>query len=211
MNMKQCKVIMLPTGDVTKITSSNNRKTLNFHPGKCQNEFNTNQHLYLVSDDNIEGGDWHIRQDDPNNVFLYKKDYQPFIFSENRFKVIATTNSSIKIPYDGKTPISENWGGYELPQIPDLFLSDYVHVQGKIDEVMVEMEEYAFGSYGLSDGEPNIVERVKIQKNGTCIIHPAKTYTRSEVKKLLLLYNLQHPQINPHGGPDFDNWIEKNL
>jgi hypothetical protein len=133
------------------------------------------QHLYLTSNREIQSGDW-----------VYYK--LPLIetwgigqfFGGNpdktSLKVEATTDPSLK-----------------LPLIPQLFVKKYVQMQGKIEEVLIEMQMGEGKSVaGVEYWDPLDKPRVRTRPDGTVIIHRVKdSWTREEVSHLLTIAMVQ--------------------
>lgn len=133
---KKSKVVMLPTTKASKIVKEDG--VLKFNPSNINVGVKEYQHLYFLADEKIKEGDivlhdfgmgWEI--ENPCDVDNLK--------SNTRFKIIATTDESLKIPYDGTTPISKDWSGKSLPRPSNDFLKKFCEVGG-IWEVLVEYE-----------------------------------------------------------------------
>lgn len=190
---KPCKVVMLPTNEITGISKFNEEYTW-YHKGYAPKDLKlvTYYHLYITSDEEIKEGDWGMGfAVGINNVgrghFLFKHDgsipSKVNALAEGSKKIIATTDKSIY--YSGyskhsKNSYMESSGVGYLPQIPESFIKAYVEAQGDIKEVLVE---YVIGQ-GQENGETtSIKEWIKTREDNTIIIHRAKTYTREEMEK----------------------------
>lgn len=218
-NMKQCKVIMLPTNNQYKLTPEQKSESITILESGLGFGYQNgrHQHLYLVSNDEIKEGDWFIDTETKLLHQALKSTDLTFLNHHTKkhlyLKVIATTDSLL-INDDGSGM------GIKLPQIPQSFIQAYVREQGKIDEVMVEIEDdrdkYIGPSYPLYE------LKIKLRPDNTVIIHPCRTYTRVEVIKLIKSLR-KSPVIYHHellerdilvytwSFIDFDKWIEENL
>jgi hypothetical protein len=209
---------MLPTDK-----SSNICLDTSFEIGGLQNQNSpsntwTNQHLYILSDDEIKEGDWVLYNED--NIMQVKSSYDNDVTGDDIWladslnglatqkdfckKVIATTDSSLTTnSIYGIDSFDTNMFGskseniklpklFKLPQIPQLFIAYYIYEYNKgniITDVMVEYEEYAVGNYGLSDGESTIDIRLKINPDNTINISSVKeSWSRDEVIELIYQY-----------------------
>jgi len=139
--LKKVQVVMLPTNEKAPITLNNVQKGLFLNPmqllAKFRNNSCTNQHLYILSDEEIKERDW----------CLYKESVigeKPFQITKEQLinkawfkKIIATTDSSLR----DFTKLKEIGDFY--PQPSNSFLEVYVKAynEGKqIKQVMVEYE-----------------------------------------------------------------------
>lgn len=220
---------MLPTNEKATLKSdlAINENNLLFQPSKLEGTWfflNKYQHLYVLSDEKPEIGDWLLT---PAGIFKVQKNNQ--YWGGKKFcdiqpwhkKIIATTDNSLVMK-------SDIVGGFKtdlcFPQIPQSFVEYFIKEYNKgnsITNVMVEHEEYAVGNYGMSDGEPTIDERLKINpKDNTITIQKVKNnYNREEIEYLLhLIVNESHcgfdrvKQPNSNECADFVNkWISRNL
>lgn len=95
----------------------------------------------------------------------------------------------------------------KFPQIHESFIKDYVEAQGKIEEVLVEYEESDDSS--LDFGGIYIPSRIKTRSDNTIIIHEAKTYTREELRELLIVFG-NYP-VNRNSQQWVDYWMQINL
>jgi hypothetical protein len=216
-NMKQCKVIRLPAAvDSDSKLYLNSGGALHLYTDDFGNTPNfTAQHLYLVSNDEIKEDDWvyleaskSLRRilpndtQDPENWIVVEGNCA--VLREACKKVIATTDSSLG--KDCYTGIRKDMAFFPLPQIPQSFIEAYLKAQGKIDEVMVEMNE----GTGVFKWANDVVKR---RSDNTAIIHQAKTYTRAEVSDII--YNVLGSFAAKHDvyfdGRDITQWIEENL
>lgn len=115
----------------------------------------TNQHLYVVTDDKLQVGDFiynklsgigkYIKNEDFNSGIVVIYDKQGFEVAEdvkNVSKILATTDSSLQIPF--VTPGNEELDIYEytiLPQPSEQFLDKYIKAYNEgsiISDVLVK-------------------------------------------------------------------------
>ena len=226
--LKRAKVVMLPANEKApsnillweirnKLTYLETETTTR----ECKSGFP--QHLYTTSDDEIKEGDWYI--DDTSTVrqsFTSDKDY--WSVRTDYKKIITTTDSSLKIEIFGLGETAM----CSLPEPSQSFIQKYVEEYNKgniITDVLVECEEYAVGSYGMSDGEPTMDIRLKVNpKDNTITIKKVKdSWNREEVISLIRKFSdyadnqIDHQGINNaccsigSCGWDEDEWIEENL
>ena len=217
MSFKKCKIVMLPHNNiVTIITKYHNgdpniKGKLSTNNDICQ--YHTNQHLYILSDDEIKEGDWcYVKEDSPYPPTIEKvvsiKDN--FIISNlgssyinDSKKIIATTDKSLKIPRKD-THLNAVWklDGALLPQPSQSFIEKYIEEYNKgnqIEEVMVEYEEDLIKVYDNLGGHPGGHWELNPETNGiklfvkcdnTITIKNIKeSWNREELKKILLDYS----------------------
>lgn len=163
------------------------------------------QHLYIISDDKIEEGDWCLffwdgnKEGELGQIGSEPQQYFPengHTLNKNLRKIIATTDSELKLPYDGKTPISKDWNGKQLPQIPQKFIEEYCR-KGGIDEVDVEYEKYHDGNF-INDGKTHAFTallRPKVSNDNIINIHLIKSV--SSDNELLEAAQLMIERIKP--------------
>jgi hypothetical protein len=201
MKKKRCKVVMLPTDKASASIAYSKQENayvvasklrlLEITQGFEVTSLWSWHHLYITSDDKIEVGDWCLFFWDGN------KEENGHTLNKNLRKIIATTDSELK-----------------LPQIPQSFIEEYCR-KGGIDEVDVECEvtpslktgdNYNIGGevrevtdvwLGTNDAwyvsTPNnhawscpIELKPKLTSDNTINIHPIKdTYTREETENLI--------------------------
>lgn len=223
---RKCKVVMLPTNEVTKIELNHQNNELGYFMGFSDNydkskyipnherSFKEFQHLYIISDDEIKEGDRYI--DDADTIrqsvtsdkeyWERRKDYK---------KIIATTDNSLKtgdwMHNDALIP---------LPQPSPEFIQKYIQEYNKgneIEEVLIEYEKTDFTPElvgGLWDGSSyNYKLKLKIDKNNNITITKYKdSWSREEVKILLfnsnsdfMLASLENKEFN------IKDWIQEYL
>lgn len=176
------------------------------------------QHLYILSDEEIKDGDWFI-------WLKYNTIHKATKPDDNKEckKIIATTDSSLLIPFDDVT--------IGLPQIPKSFIETFVNEYNKgniITEVMIEYEKHtpAFSHIGktpskqeklrgcYNNGEQIVgiwtEESLKTNPENTINIKPIKdSWSREEVIELIQRFNKESA-----GNVWFDTdekWIEENI
>ena len=234
----KCKVVMLPTnkakkvGDITKLNGE--RGTLYIvKEGKIHlHEICTPQYLYFISKREIKEGDYGIT----SGGYIFKCNYcnegdlgfiplqddvycntQSYFDYVSCSKVEATTDTSLNIPLIGTS-----------------FIEKFVEKQGKIEEVMIEMNQIEIKqsidryddniifvngngvtSYRCEDINHaqkiiNLYNKPKTRKDNTVIIHPIKElWTREEMRELFHAFLLSGDYSV--GIVAFDKWIEDNL
>ena len=169
---KRAKVIMLPTEDNH---SKFAKYILDSSFGGCikENELCTTtstigwsnifkpQHLYIISDDEAKENDLYIESDHKGFGFI-------------KYKIIATTDASLKVFIDGngnKSSHELTKSGYIefLPQPSQQFIEKYIEEYNKgniITDILVEYEKTNIGSI-INVSKRNFIEQLKI--NLICI------------------------------------------
>lgn len=170
-NLKQCKVVMLPTNKESKIRIDNNDK-MSYEPhGKslyCDGLTYIYQNLYFISNDDIKEGDYFLSAFESYVLRNKEGEYAEYgtkdSINRKHKKIYATTDTTLG-----------------LPLIPSTFVEAYVEAQGKIDNVQIEMS---------NDGDfANIEEMlIKLRPDNTCIVHTAKSYSRKELCSCMQYY-----------------------
>jgi len=101
------------------------------------------QHLYIISDDKIENGDWCLNI---SKNIIYQKDRLPMDIMWK--KIIATTDTSLMItlsvPHIGGQPNRKMLDVIKLPKPSQQFIEQYIESYNKgevITEVLVEYEQ----------------------------------------------------------------------
>ena len=216
---KKCKVVMLSInkpidkGQIFMSPQYNHLSTAEVSEDELSNpEVLIPQHLYLVSDDKIQEGDYVIEE--IGGVVFGPIEEGDII--QNAKKIIATTDKSLtdlydepKEAYTGIPPRKSTVSfpkKNRLPQIPQSFVKQYVEANGKIDEVLVKYKP----DYPLAVGERCIP---KLQNNEV-IIYQDRTYTREEVESKLVALHEHICTVESHyiiGELELNVWIEKNL
>lgn len=136
--LKKCKVVMLPTNEKAKKGELYFFDKLLISEGKYAGEIS--QHLYFLSDEEIKEGEYYynvVRKDVQqceNNIEASSLKHSP----QYAKKIIATTDSSLKITIDLGEIARENI----LPQPSQSFLEVFVKEYNKgnvIKEVLVDL------------------------------------------------------------------------
>ena len=220
---KRVKVVMLPTEKGTSsIAKSINQDILSLY-NKNDDKYNQwiNQHLYILSDDEIEETDWFILLMDYGLHELHNRKTTNIKHWDNNYawtkdckKIIATTDISLttcqcrKVGYH-KLSCKQT---YNLPEPSQSFIQKFIEEYNKgnvITDVMVEYE--SIGRMKSGGIETNIIE-ITIKKL-------KDSWNREEVIKLLKLLkkdtiNSIDLDINTDNlicDLEINKWIEKNL
>lgn len=195
---KLAQVVMLSTNEKASLKLGQNRLLVNNTFG-YDSHF-TNQHLYILSDEEIKEGDWCYGMD---GIFQYKgKINLPDI--ELPKKIIATTNKSIILPDRFPSFIY-------LPQPSQSFIEKFVEEYNKGNVITEVMVEYEWGKTGKKVREVEVFDDVlKINPDNTINISmPKDSWSREEVIELIQKYSKECT-----GWSWFETdekWIEENL
>lgn len=124
-------ITMYHDGNFNNCKLSTNHDKLQYH---------SNQHLYIISDDEINIGDWCVVN--KSGIRIYDKTQ----FSSQK-KIIATTNKSLCIEKTAMSADSFDQRVYTykdyLPELPQHFIKEFINEWNKgnvIKEVVVECE-----------------------------------------------------------------------
>ncbi len=214
---KRAQVIMLPT-----ITKSNlvltSTPILSLIPYESIYDLSEikSQHLYIISDDKIKEDNWFY------NPFI--NEIQINCNSDNCKKIIATTDTSLKVFIDGngnKSSHELTKSGYVefLPQPSQQFIEKYIESYNKgevITNVLVEYEDVGEEDWDEKSDEPIWKENWKLRinpKDNTITIKKLKdSWNREEVLNLLKKLNIEN-QYSPEEFIEFslDEWVKENL
>lgn len=229
---KKRKLVILPSNKKTnfnivlKIKGSNPSVSIgtmeyvkNPNP---DNEYWQGQHLYVLSDEKIEEGDWILSK---NNVILKAQGYET---STDR-KIIATTDESLKITkfshYSQDLVKVAVYKDYILPKPSPAFVKKFVEEYNKgsqITDVMVKYEEYMTDGWVPTYNNPDnnnldepaeLKHRVKIASDNTITIRKVKdSLSIDEVLDLLEVINDELPDLYSRFSPqdELNKWMEKN-
>lgn len=194
MSFKRTKVVMLPTNEKASLKLGQNG-LLVYNTLGYDSHF-TNQHLYFLSDDEIEKGDYFINRLDSQIRICIGREY----FNKNKEKkIIATTDMSLKQEIFGLGETAMCF----LPQPSEGFIKKFIDAynNGKpITEVIVEYN-HILSTTGLNN------EWLKVASDNTITIRKMKdSWTTEEVVNLLQQFNNDKP-----GKFDCSNWIEQNI
>jgi len=218
---QECDVVMLET------SKTNNLNDIVLNPDKTRlatlnpltvdsKQPCTNQHLYILSNDEIKEGDWYL---DLKLNELFSKSNPQISNIEWQKKVIATTDTSLEINISRPLSVTRL-----LPQIPTTFIQQYIDAYNNgnvIEKCFVEVES----KFGYKDKISNNTYgydfhkyfKLKLNENNEIsILLPTvekQMFSREEVKVLihgfskvfLALVETNEVQKN------INNWIEQNL
>lgn len=133
---KERKIVMIPSKNPTNLYLS--KGNLYLYPNvEFEHTINTGQHLYIISDDPINDGDWFINLGGTGghpNPGIYRansknsKSINEFKFPEIK-KIIATTDPELT---------TGGFNEYKLPLIPKNIIDAYV--SKPFDSVMVDYD-----------------------------------------------------------------------
>jgi hypothetical protein len=221
---KKCKVIMLPTNNLTFIRFN---KSLNIISpdisdyGVKVNNYISCQHLYITSDDKIKEGDWCIMFDDLGNIFSNPQQYKPIeghILNKGLRKIIATTDTSLTTPYmTGKRQQEING----VPQVKPLPKLSQELIQAYCNKPFDEIEvEYVYrGHFNMPSEHWDCILKTD-QSNNIITSFIKDSYSREEVIGLfeLLTYEMAQKIIgNRKSKYPYEHdiipqdWIKENL
>lgn len=222
---EQCKVVMVSTNDKSPLgfTHTYQRLTLN-----SNNTLSQYKHLYILSDEEIQEGDWCIanyyNEDfylvQAKNIALGNVEHgQQLMFPFNsmthevRFckKIIATTDTSLG-----------------LPQPSQSFINRYIEEYNKgsvIEDVLVEYSNEWAGKRYIDDmdayGYDKFELQLKVDSDNTITIKKIKdSYSREELDNILnevlnLGMTVRQNQLSGHeersGNEILEMWKQENL
>lgn len=217
--LKKCQIVMLPTEKAEDCIIITHNKFAKYGKGYFAQDYLSSwgaksYHLYFLSDEEINKGDYHIYR---GVVRQYPYDTP---WSE-KGKIIATTDKSIQsLKFEGTRFESFSSILVGVKAKPSqAFLEVFVKEYNKgniIKEVMVEYEidEDTSKGYIIGKGQP-CIEFIKVNsKDNTITIKPIKdSWNRQEVETLIREWALYTTiGANRNWKPiDLDNWIEQNL
>jgi hypothetical protein len=232
---KKCKVVMLATDKETEIGLYHDN-LYNSTFGAKTNDWN-NQHLYILSDDEIKEGDWFWQGFD-KKVHQCHKTTDHFIIAvlpddypkKICKKIIATTDSSLSLnqcdgcitgaPIDGKNIHRFADKGamvcqrdkYQLPSIPQSFIEYYVseyNKGNKIEEVLVEYEIKGWSKHLIEEAhEPKeLHQTLKLNSDNTINIKAIKDSWTREEVSGDMQYYMEYIQSNGYVTPM--EWLDE--
>jgi hypothetical protein len=237
-NCQECSVVMLTsnTEELQHVQPWLHGNKLRSLPGnhkvsreEIDSRYCVPQHLYILSNDRIEDGDYYYNER-LDQVFqaIRKSGYNTI---DKEFKVIATTDfSCFNMVYDGlDEKCQKQYCKMLLPQIPQSFIEHFIREYNEgnvISKVLVEMEDdYS----SIPENEEDIIfswrayvnSKIKVnQSNEISILTEQKqVFSREEVIDMLLTYKCDLlVELNRcrESGESFqkqftDNWIQQNL
>lgn len=207
---KSAQVVMLPTNEKAVIgflTQKGKERGHLVHfdrpmPNILDSE---NQHLYILSDEEIKEGDW---------VYCLREGFEPVlkqkvnpigVNNDKMFKkIIATTDKSIILP--------ERFPSFTyLPQPSQSFLEKFVEEYNKGNVITEVMVEYEWNKTGRKIRKLYVFDHIlKINPDNTIDINiPKDSWSREEVVELIQKYSKECT-----GWSWFETdekWIEENL
>ena len=221
---KSAQLIMIPTNEKANVGSivtrpSDNRMAIVNVLTKDDPQPCIHQHLYILSDKEIEEGDWFYDLD--TKYIKIKQSWENSHLDFNCKKIIASTNRSLNTFIESKDGnYTEHGQGYfkELPQPPQSFIEHFVSEYNKgnvITEVMVEYK--SIGAYANPKYDSDY--QLKINSDNTINISmPKDSWSREEVKQLFDKWNdivykgYYVAKKDLETVLDYsDKWIEENL
>lgn len=213
----RCKVVMLPTTSISQVILTSSKDLLYFVKNNKSKYVNYhNQHLYILSDEEIKEGDWYYNYDYNyikqclemdkeliKNALFYELGSTVFDYSKDCKKIIASTDKSLG-----------------LLEIEQDFIKEYCE-KGGIDEVMVDFDNICKDEiqkkvcYNCKE-DCNLVP--KISPNNTITITPVKDSWDREEYETGLRKAFQAgenygslPFSSNKNVLDQDAWIKENL
>ena len=208
---KKAQVVLLPTDNATKLHKRISDGVMQISPrDNNENPLWNPQHLYFVSDDGVEKGDWML---DTNTKELYQAKTDSKSLIKFTYRVVATTNPELWVGYRKDSEyITRTIEG--IARIGHNFLAKYVemcNLKTPITEVLLEYSDKVDMS-GYIDSDI-IPEKLQLSKNGEVIISPVveKMYSRNDVISLLKDYRACIITIQEKDIKFLNVFIENNL
>jgi hypothetical protein len=199
MSFKRTKVVMLPTNEKASLKLGQNG-LLVYNTLGYDSHF-TNQHLYFLSDDEIQKDDWYINRLNSEISCCTGREYFNKVYEK---KIIATTKKDLDFQDYVKTGQSRIWRIF--PQPSESFIQKFIDAYNSGDPITEVMVEY---NHLQSLGGLN-EEWLKVNSSdNTITIRKMKdSWTREEV------ISLCREAIN--SGKDYngnlgEKWIENNI
>lgn len=203
-HLKKTRVIMLPTKEkapIGKLLSNENVLVYNVGHGKIP--MGIQQHLYFLSDEKIEEGNWFIDLRDKESELYYEDLY------------VASDTLGVELANKlGKKVIASTDSSLGLPKPSNSFIEKYIKLfneNKQIQWVNVEYErDYKTSSY--SDQHQEWFDKLKVDKSNEITIKPIKdSWNREEVIELLAKYAApQYFKIEEEIKAAKD-WLDKNI
>jgi hypothetical protein len=230
---QECDVVMLET------SKTNNLNDIVLNPDKTKlatlnpltidsKQPCTNQHLYILSNDEIKEGDWCISMN-----LAYKKPFQctNLLYAKeyNCKKILATTDSSLIIGYKclcyGSGSIGCNFENNKnnpvrkqskceqekinLFKIPQSFIEQFITEcnKGNINGISKPLVECYVTNETTGDKFLNF--KINNKNEISILTEQKQSYSREEVEALL--YNLPFDIDLHYGENSLKNWIKDNL
>ena len=228
--LKKAQVIMLPHNDNNaKITlyKTASGKPLNLSTNTDILAHHTNQHLYIILEDEIKEGDWCIYN---NRIVKYNKPANPHFYK----KIIATTDTSLNKYCWNCNLLKENPTGLcircsrfgdtkrFIPQPSPQFIEKYIESYNKVEIITDVLVEYSPSSITIQTySEQQINDNLKAltlkinPKDNTITIKKLKdSWNRGDViEQMWLAYKAANTIFEDESAlrVEFNNWIDKNL
>jgi hypothetical protein len=209
-NKMKCKVVILATNEIqangVQIIKNNKNNELKIpSTGGALRRIIAGsavwktQHLYLVSDEEIKVGDYYLSETFGKFNFFGQKpsiltedDTELYIkYKELCYKIIATTDTTLN-----------------LPLIPQSFIEKYVEVNGKIEEVMVNLENYRhYNNPDIRKADFEYRNRIETRKDNTVIISKVKNTWNYDEHCTDMQYYMEYCQLNGYITPQ--KWLSE--
>ncbi len=200
---KRVQVVMLPTNDINsdlelhikrnKLYSKQLHNT-NYEYNKTISIITWNkQHLYIISDDEIKEGDWYLywfMGQQPNEGKI-QQCINSSLAKCNRAKIIATTDTSLKVKKESFIQGFEQLHKYikinNLPQPPQQFIENYIESYNKGDVITDILIEYSYKGEQYNENSTLNTNHPKVNpKDNTITIKKLKdSWNEEEVFKLM--------------------------
>lgn len=189
---KKAKVILLPTGFIARrneiglqayktnlrIINNTEEKDLIFYQ----------QHLYIISDDEIKEGDW--KYDTKLNIIIQHGSYV-----DGCKKIIATTDTSLRVPYNN----GDMNDLIILPQPSQQFIEKFIEKHNKgniITDILVEYEDIIYNPekdreyqsndrINIEDCDKKVQLKINPKDNTITIKKLKEAYTKEELCQVL--------------------------
>lgn len=199
---KRCKVVMLPTNEKSKLFITNNHLSLlNYEQSNLGESYN--QHLYILSDDEIKDGDWFLDTGMDNKPLSSGPWQLKGISSEigaptDAKKIIATTDRSLTLETYDSSDEGSSCGKMYLPKPSDSFIKKYIEEYNKGNQISDILVEYAH----ITDFAYQDEYQLKVSSDNTITIRKVKdSWNREEMRQLAIYFKAI-------GGNEKDNcWL----
>ena len=212
---KRAQIIMLPTDTKSLLHINYSKLQLN----KFEQLDTNNQYLYIISDDKIKEGDWYIELDINSLPLSIKKaeynktnEFSLKPYSDYCKKIIATTDTSLKIEIDGNRGdlLPDVSFDIDLPQPSQQFITKYIESYNKgeiITDILVEYNEFLRWDNSTS---ARYVELEINPKDNTITIKKVKdSWNREEL--INIIKKVYYDAEVSNCGDTVDKWIKENL
>ena len=226
---KKCNVVMLPTDGESRLYKAPWDEPAAIgcfeNPMKTVKGDTIAQHLYLISDDEINQMDYYY---DPEMNIIAQRTLSADQYEDCK-KVIASTDPELYIKDKGKQ--IEHRGRkihtlddfYDFSTFSEDFIKAYVKANGEIDEVLVEYDvdcvSYPFLHREIKhcNSQCKHEHLLKLTDNNKVIIHlpEEKVYSAEEVAELIRKFrrdsSTSHEKLKEFLMKQCEEWIEENL